>query len=157
MVEIEELAKPGLNQSSIPARSLPGMPVSAPSQRTSVLAPKPSSALSNPPLLPQSSSDDMSSLELGTEKPESKTVSRLEAAAMKEKVIKKSSENTTVDVPAGIEAAKPSKVQFINPSFGNYSETGSGSNNGNNGSQKSPGSFSAETALEESTISPTER
>ena len=128
-----------------------------PSQRTSVLAPKPSSALSKPPLLQPSSDETVSTLELGTEKQESETVSRLEAAAMKEKVIKASAENATIEVPVGTESTESSKIQFINPSFGSDSETGSGSNNSNDALQKSPGSFSAETALESSVISPTER
>jgi hypothetical protein len=149
LVEIEELTKAPLSQSKVPARPLPGISEPTDSQSTSVVAPKPSSALSKPPLLQPSSSDSISTLEIETEKYNNDTVSRLEAAAMKEKVITASSENTVVDIPS-------SKIQFVTPSFGSDSET-LGDNNKRNGSKKSPGSFSAETALEESTISPTER
>jgi hypothetical protein len=149
LVELEQLRNATDEQKSIPERSLPGTYVASPLKQTSVVAPQPSS-VAHAPMVQPSSSDSVSSLELGPEQSGSRTVSRLEAAAMKEKVIK-SSGNVAFDTP-GDATSSTSKIQFATPSFGNSS-----SPSDNNLSDKSPGSFSAETALEESVLSPTER
>jgi hypothetical protein len=95
-----------------------------------------------------SSSDSVSTLELAGNE-ERNPVSRLEAAAMKEKMIKSSSKTADGD------SRDEPRIQYIAPAF-DSSNSESSQESENNESTKSLGSFSAETAREESIISPTE-
>jgi hypothetical protein len=154
LVEIELLTKTPTPASSVPARLLPGAIASpSPLRQTEALAPKPKAKPSATPFAapqPSSSSDSLSSLEIGDEASESDTVSRLEAAARKGEVVTMPSDDVTSPGGKG-----STKIAFVTPSFAPASETSAGS--ASTGSEEIPESFPPETSEDESALSPTQR
>jgi hypothetical protein len=98
LVEITHLTKGETKPTDIPSRALPGSPEPEPM----IIAPKPSANYKVSSVLDQQASEKLSnySLESGKDEEDS-TVSRLEAAANKEKIIKSGDADPITVAPTG--------------------------------------------------------